>query len=160
MCRALNEQAIAENQKLPRAISWIHLAYLGAGRLEEGQRLVDAALASNPNDGAARRGRALLLALQGKHPEAQLWLDPVLPDARLNRTWHHGAYLRACVSGLAGDGVATVRWLDETVQSGMPIYPAFARDHCFDPVRRDARFIAFMAKLKPVWEEYERKMRF
>jgi TolB-like protein len=156
---ALNEQAIIENAKLPRSIPWIYFAYLGAGRLDDGRRLVDAALASNPNDGAGRTGRALALAYQGKHAEAQSWLEPVAPNARLNRRWHHGAYIRACISGLAGDGSATVHWLEETVEGGMPIYPAFARDHCFDPVRRDMRFSAFMAKLKPIWDEYERKMR-
>jgi hypothetical protein len=41
----------------------------------------------------------------------------------------------------------------------MPNYPAFARDRCFDPIRRDARFEQFMTKLKPVWDDYERKMR-
>ena len=46
-----------------------------------------------------------------------------------------------------------------SVAAGMPIYPAFARDRCFDPIRRDMRFEQLMARLKPVWDDYERKMR-
>jgi hypothetical protein len=41
----------------------------------------------------------------------------------------------------------------------MPIYPAFERDACFDSIRRTAPFVRFMAELKPVWEEYQRRMR-
>jgi hypothetical protein len=66
----------------------------------------------------------------------------------------------ACIFALAGDAATAVKWLDDTVVTGMPIYPAFARDRCFDPIRGDARFEQFMARLKPVWEDYERKMRF
>jgi len=157
---ALYDEAIAENQKLVRPIAWAFYFYVGAGRFDEGQRLIDAALAQNPKDGLAKGGRALLLAHQGKHAEAQQWLDPITDDFRMDRRFHHAAYQRACISALAGEVPNAVKWLDDTVATGMPIYPAFARDRCFDPIRRDARFEQFMAKLKPVWEEYDRKMRF
>jgi hypothetical protein len=107
----------------------------------------------------ASSSRALLLAYQGRHAEAQKYIVPAAADRFMSRTWHHGAYQRACISGLAGDATAAVKWLEETVTGGMPIYPAFARDRCFDPIRRDARFEQFMTKLKPVWDDYERKMR-
>ncbi len=42
----------------------------------------------------------------------------------------------------------------------MPNYPTFARDKCFDRIRSSAPFTQFMARLKPVWEGYERKMRY
>jgi hypothetical protein len=58
-----------------------------------------------------------------------------------------------------GDATSAVQWLDETVKNGMPIYPAFFRDHCFDKVRKAPEFVQFMAQLKPVWEQYERQMR-
>jgi eukaryotic-like serine/threonine-protein kinase len=157
---ALYDQAIAENQKLVRPIAWTYYFYVGAGRLEEGQRLIDAALARDPKDGLAKGARALLLAFQGKHAEAQQWLDPIADDFRMDRRFHHAAYQRACISSLAGDAQNALKWLDDTVKAGMPIYPAFARDRCFDPIRRDARFEQFMAKLKPVWDDYDRKMRF
>jgi TolB-like protein len=152
------DDAIAENQRLVRPIAWAYLFYIGAGRLDEGQRLIDAALARNPKDPLASSTRAIVLAYQGRHAEAQKYLIPPAPDRLLARTWHHASYQRACIHGLAGDASTTVQWLEETVTAGMPIYPAFARDRCFDPVRSDARFEQFMAKLKPVWDDYERKM--
>jgi eukaryotic-like serine/threonine-protein kinase len=156
---ALYDEAIAENQKLVRPIAWADFFYVGAGRLDEAQRLIDAALARDPKDGRALGSRALILASQGRHAEAQKYLVPPPPNRLLNRTWHHGSYQRACISSLAGDASTSVTWLEETVAAGMPNYPAFARDRCFDPIRRDARFEQFMAKLKPVWDDYERKMR-
>jgi TolB-like protein/Tfp pilus assembly protein PilF len=156
---ALYDEAIAENQKLVRPIAWAYAFYLGAGRLDEGQRLIEAALARNSKDPLATSSRALLLAHQGRHAEAEKYLVPPAADRLLNRTWHHGAHQRACISGLAGDAAAAVKWLEETVTGGMPIYPAFARDRCFNPIRRDARFEQFMTRLKPVWDDYERKMR-
>ena len=157
---ALYDEAIAENQKLVRPIAWAYFYYVGARRFDEGQRLIDAALAQNPKDGLAKGARALLLAYQGKHAQAQQWLDPIADDFRMDRRFHHAAYLRACISALAGDAATAVKSLEDTVVTGMPIYPAFARDRCFDPIRRDPRFEQFMAKVKPVWEEYDRKMRF
>jgi tetratricopeptide (TPR) repeat protein len=153
------DRAIAENDKLVRPIAWSYFFYLGAGRLDETQRLVDAALARNPKDGLALSARTALLAYRRQHAEARKNLAPPPPDRLMNRTWHHASYQRACLSGLAGDAAVAVTWLEETVTAGMPIYPAFARDRCFDPIRRDARFEQFMAKLKPVWDDYERRMR-
>ena len=77
----------------------------------------------------------------------------------MSRTYHHATYLKACVSGLTGDAASAVRWLDATVKNGMPIYPAFSRDKCFDKVRSAPQFVQFMTQLKPVWERYERQMR-
>ena len=153
------DDAIAENQKLVRPIAWAYFFYAGAGRVVEAQRLVDAALARNPNDGVASSTKALILAYQGRHAEARKYLAPVPADRLMNRTWHHGSYQRACIFGLAGDAPTSVKWLEETVAAGMPIYPAFERDRCFDPIRSDPRFEQFMTKLKPVWDDYERRMR-
>ena len=114
---------------------------------------------NNPKDPLASSSRALLLAYHGRHTEAQRYIAPAAADRLMSRTWHHAAYQRACISALGGDASQSVKWLEETVTAGMPIYPAFARDRCFDPIRRDARFEQFMTKLKPVWDDYERRMR-
>jgi hypothetical protein len=93
-------------------------------------------------------------SLESAHPRKQ-----VTTAARKNLTYHHAAYLRGCISALGGDAVTAVRWLQETVDTGMPIYPAFVRDKCFEPIRQTPQFSKFLADLKPVWEDYERRMR-
>jgi uncharacterized protein YozE (UPF0346 family) len=39
------------------------------------------------------------------------------------------------------------------------VYPAFVRDRCFDRIRQSAQFTRFLADFKPIWEEYERRLR-
>jgi non-specific serine/threonine protein kinase len=154
---ALYDEAIKANEALPRSVAWAYSYYLGAGRLDEARRLIEAASASNPASLAGPR--AMLLAREGRHAEARGLLPSVPPDAALSRTFHHGAYSRACIYALGGDAETSADWLKRTVKAGMPNYPAFARDTCFDRIRSSGAFTRFMWELKPVWDDYERKMR-
>jgi serine/threonine-protein kinase len=155
---ALYEEAIAEDQKLERPVAGNYVYYLGPGRTDEARRMIDQALTRNPDSRRARDVRGWLLAVEGKYPEARAQLLDV-DSLRMNRVFHHVTYTRACIFSLMGDATSAVQWLDETVKNGMPIYPAFFRDHCFDKVRKAPEFVQFMAQLKPVWEQYERQMR-
>jgi adenylate cyclase len=152
------DDAIRENKALPQPVDWSYMYYVGAGRLDEGRRMIDEALARNPENGFALLGRALLLAKEGRHAEARRLLEPPGPNAAMARTYHHRTYQLACIDALAGNAEASVHWLNETATHGLPVYPAFARDSCFDPIRRSAPFTRFMDALKPVWEEYARRM--
>jgi len=154
---ALYEEAIAADQKLERPVPWNYFYYLGAGRTEEARRMVDQVLARNPNDLFVPAARYWLLALEGKYAEARAVLT--FPDNEMSRSVHHGTYMKACIAALTGDSTSAVRFLEATAKNGMPNYPAFSRDKCFDKVRSAPEFTAFMAKLKPVWEGYERAMR-
>jgi TolB-like protein/tRNA A-37 threonylcarbamoyl transferase component Bud32 len=156
---ALYDEAIKIDEALPHGVAWDYAYYVGAGRLETARRMIDSILAREPEDGFARTLLAVLLAKEGKFAEAKASLPTVPPEAANALPYHHGTYQRACVYALTGDADEAVRWLNETVKYGMPVYPAFARDTCFDPIRRSAPFQQFMAALKPVWEDYERKMK-
>ena len=156
---ALYEDAIAANQKLRTGVPWIFLSYLGAGRLGDAKRLIDDALARNPNDRVAHTARLMQLAFEGKFAEAEARLPPVMPANRMARNFHHAAYARACIYALGGKAETAVEWLQETVKAGMPVYPAFERDRCFARIRQTPQFIRFMAELKPVWEGYGHAMR-
>ena len=156
---AMYEEAIAANRELTRPVAWSHLYYVGAGRRDEARRLIDEALARNPNDLSATGARALLLAWEGRHAEAQSLLPNLSPAARRQQTYHHATYLRSCVSALGGDADGAIRWLQETVNTGLRVYPAFVRDRCFDRIRQTTQFTRFMADFKPIWDEYERRLR-
>jgi TolB-like protein/tRNA A-37 threonylcarbamoyl transferase component Bud32/Flp pilus assembly protein TadD len=152
------EEAIARNASLPTPIAWAHSFYLGAGRVADAGRMMEATVARDPT-AVHDASRALLLAWQGRHAEARALWTPAAQQSRMSRTYHHRTYAWACVNGLAGDAAATVRDLEETVRNGMPIYPAFERDRCFDPVRQAPEFVRFMADMKPVWDGYVRAAR-
>ena len=154
------EEAIDEHKTIDANVPWVYFYYLGAGRLEDAGRLIDVALERDSGDVRALSGQTLLLALQGNHAEAQrrAGRPPFSDDRRMQRLMHHATYLRACVFALGGNADIAVQWMDETVKTGMPIYPAFERDRCFEKIRGDQRFVQFMAELKPKWEEYARRM--
>ena len=156
---AMYQEAIDANRVLTRPVAWSYFYYVGAGRREDARRLIDEALARDPDDRTAMAGRALLLAWEGRYAEAKALLPDLPPASRKGQTYHHATYLRACASALSGDADAAVRWLQETVDTGLRVYPAFVRDPCFDRIRQTVPFTRFMADVKPTWEEYQRRLR-
>ncbi|HMC77930.1 MAG TPA: protein kinase [Vicinamibacterales bacterium] len=155
---AMYEEAIAANLELTRPVAWSYFYYAGANRRDDARRMIDEALARKPDDRSAMSARALVLAWEGRHAEAKALLPELPAAARRGQTYHHAAYLRACVAALGGDADGAVRWLQETVDTGLRIYPAFVRDRCFDPIRQKPPFTRFMAGFKPIWEEYQRRL--
>jgi eukaryotic-like serine/threonine-protein kinase len=153
------EDAVAESERLSGPSAFAYAAYIGAGRLADARRRIGEALARDSNDATALGQFPLLLAWEGKHAEAQAKLTSFSEARRMNRNFHHATYARACVYALGAEPDRAVEWLRATVQAGMPNYPAFARDRCFDPVRKSAAFVQFLAELEPVWKNYEATMR-
>jgi len=48
-----------------------------------------------------------------------------------------------------------VKWLENAAEDGLPCYPLFENDANLSSLRKDQRFITFMAKLKQQWERYQ-----
>jgi eukaryotic-like serine/threonine-protein kinase len=155
------DEAIEEHRRMGADVPWAFFYYLGADRVDESRRLIEVAADRNPANPTLTAARAMLLALEGKHADAQAQAQrPPLPAAaRLNRTMHHAAYFQACLWARGANAEVAVDWMKETVTTGMPVYPAFERDRCFESIRRSPQYIQFMASLKPVWDGYERAMR-
>jgi serine/threonine-protein kinase len=151
-----HDEAIQELRRIGADVSWSYLYYVAAGRYEEANRLIDVALDRNPKNATALNARRAIEARLGHAPAVR---PPVPPELRMNRTIHHAAYGNACNWAVGGNSALAVQWMRETVALGMPVYPAFSRDRCFDPVRQSPEFLAFMAELKPIWDTYERTMR-
>ncbi len=99
----------------------------------------------------------LLLALQGKHQEAEAAVPSILKKERRYRGYHHGTYNIARIYALGGKSEEALKWLRVTVKEGFPCYPLFARDSFLDPIRNDPAFIQFMAEMKTRWEGYQRE---
>jgi len=134
--------------------------YLEKRMLKEAAPLIEEAYAKNPDgpDGPEPlRDKALLLALQGKHREAQAAVPRIMERVRRNKSYHHYTYNNARVYALGGKGEEAVRWLRATVKEGFPCYTLFARDPFLDPIRKDPAFIQFMDEMKTRWEGYRRE---
>ena len=130
--------------------------YLEKRMLEEAAPLIEQEYVKAPDEPEPRRDKALLLALQGKHREAQAAVPRILERVRRDKAYHHFTYDVARIYALDGKSVEAVRWLGITVAEGFPCYTLFARDPFLDPIRKDPAFIRFMAELKYRWEGYRR----
>ena len=46
-----------------------------------------------------------------------------------------------------------MKWLRETVATGLAIYPAFERDRFLDRIRQAPEFMQFMAEMKQLYDK-------
>jgi TolB-like protein len=111
----------------------------------------------DPNRPWLRGSRALLLALQGQHREAEALGLATLEKVRRIRGYHHQTYNLARIYALEGKSEEALKWLRVTVTEGFPSYPLLARDSFLDPLRKDPAFVQFLAEMKARWEGYQRE---
>jgi serine/threonine-protein kinase len=139
--------------------SYIRKSYLWKGMFSEARREADELLAQNPRDPFALSAKALILALQGDPNAARKAIPIMDEDSRNSRAYHHSTYNIACLYAVLGDAANAIKWLKETVDTGMPDYTLFSRDPHLDKIRKAPAFIQFMAELKPRFEKYQQEFR-
>jgi DNA-binding winged helix-turn-helix (wHTH) protein/TolB-like protein len=130
-------------------------ALIDQKRLEEAEPMISRNLALNPDGPHEIGAHALSLALRGKFAEAEALIPPTL-KLRKNPSYHHAAHNFAAIYALQGNTHLALKWLRETVETGMPSYLLFLRDPNFNPIRKDPSFIRFMDELRMRWEGYKR----
>jgi hypothetical protein len=111
----------------------------------------------NPDDPRMRRDKVVLLALQGKHRDAQDAIPWMMEKVRRDKAYHHYTYNAGRIYALGGKSEEALKWLRITANEGFPCYPLFERDSFLDPIRKDPAFIQFMAEMKTRWEGYRRE---
>ena len=131
--------------------------YLDMRMLKEAAPLVKQNYERYPFDASAQKGRALLLALQGKHQEAQAAVPSIVEKAQKSKSYHHLTYDIARIYALGGNSEKAMEWLRVTVKEGFPCYTLFLRDSFLDRIRQSPAFIQFMAEMKQRWEGYQRE---
>jgi hypothetical protein len=147
------DEWLALNERLFNRGPDIHY-YLQKRMLKEAEPLIEEEYVKNPDEPGPRRNRALLLALQGKHSEAQSAVPRIMEKVRRDKAYHHFTYDIARIYALNGKGQEALKWLRITVKEGFPCYTLFARDSFLDPIRKDPAFIQFMTEMKTQWEGY------
>jgi TolB-like protein/Flp pilus assembly protein TadD len=131
--------------------------YLEKRMVKEAEPLLEQENRQNLGAAGALKNRALLLALQGKHREAEAAVPAILEKALRNRGYHHLAYDIARIYALGGKSEEALKWLRETVKEGFSSYPLLARDPFLDRIRKDPAFMQFLAEMKTRWEGYQRE---
>ncbi len=99
--------------------------------------------------------KAMLLAKAGKEREAEETIRHAVEIGKGFGHFHHTTYNIASAYALLNKPDQALKWLQLTVDDGFPCYPLFENDANLSSLRKDQRFIAFMAKLKQQWEHYQ-----
>ena len=130
------------------------------GRDREATELIGRFLRDFPKDegGVGHSVRAMMLAKAGRRREAQAAIDTTLALGRNFGHFHHSAYNIATAYAMLGDREQAIHWLQDAADNGFPCYPLFAKDSQLDALRRDPRFIAFLARQREDWEERQRTL--
>jgi tetratricopeptide (TPR) repeat protein len=162
MCRGKYEEAFQIFNSTPLEKSPSLLAFYTStalfrlGRNQEASTVIEQFLKSYPNDegGLVTSVKAMMLAKAGKEREAEDAIQRAIEIGRGYAHFHHTSYSIASAYALMNRPDPALKWLQVTADEGFPCYPLFEGDANLDNLRKDPRFIAFMANLKQQWEHY------
>jgi serine/threonine protein kinase/Tfp pilus assembly protein PilF len=160
--RGRYEEALAIFKTVPRDenTAIVHRATADAlfhlGRTQEASELVEDYLKTYPKDegGNVTSVKAMLLANAGKEAEAEEMIQRAIEIGKNFQHFHHTTYNIASAYALMNKPEQALYWLQFTADDGFPCYPLFENDANLNSLRKDERFIAFMAKQKQQWKRY------
>ena len=162
MCRAKYEEAFQIFNSTPLEQNPSLLAFYTSnalfrlGRNEEASAIIEQFFKDYPKDegGLVTSVKAMMLAKAGKNREAEATIQHAIEIGRGYAHFHHTSYNIASAYALMNQPEPAMKWLQVTADEGFPCYPLFEGDANLDNLRKDPRFIAFMAKQKQQWEHY------
>jgi len=162
MCRGKYEEAFeifnsTPLEKSPSLLaSYTSTALFRLGRNEEASAIIEQFFKDYPKDegGLVTSVKAMMLAKAGKQREAEATIQHALEIGRGYAHFHHTSYNIASAYALMHQPEPAMRWLQVTAEEGFPCYPLFEGDANLDSLRKDSRFISFMAKQKQQWQHY------
>jgi serine/threonine protein kinase len=162
MCRGKYEEALQIFNSTPLEKSPSLLAFYTStalfrlGRNDEASAVIEQFLKSYPNDegGLVTSVKAMMLAKAGKQREAEDAIQRAIEIGRGYAHFHHTSYSIASAYSLMNRPEEALKWLEVTADEGFPCYPLFEGDTNLDNLKKDSRFISFMAKQKQQWEHY------
>jgi serine/threonine protein kinase/tetratricopeptide (TPR) repeat protein len=162
MCRAKYEEAFQIFNSTPLDKNPSLLTFYTAnalfrlGREEEAMGMIEHFLKDHPNDegGAVTSVKAMILAKAGKNSEAEAAIQRAIEIGRGYAHFHHTSYNIASAYALMNQPEPAMKWLQVTADEGFPCYPLFEGDANLVNLRKDPRFVAFLANQKQQGERY------
>jgi eukaryotic-like serine/threonine-protein kinase len=137
-------------------------ALFNLGRREEAAATIEQFMKGYPEDnrGLFTAVQAVLAAAAGRERLAEERIKSAVERGKGFGHFHHTAYYIACAYALMGKPERAVAWLEAAAEDGFPCHPLFERDANLDNLRRDARFHAFMERLRQRSEYYRAEVDF
>jgi serine/threonine protein kinase len=162
MCRGKYEEAFQIFNSTPLEqspsllASYTSTALFRLGRNQEASVIIEQFFKDYPKDegGLVTSVKAMMLAKDGKQREAEDTMQHAIEIGRGYAHFHHTSYNMASAYALMNQPEPAMKWLQVTADEGFPCYPLFEGDANLNNLRKDARFIAFMAKIKQQWEHF------
>lgn len=135
-------------------IAW---SLFNLGRKEEASAMLEQLLRDNREDngGVFTSVQAVLAASAGQERVAEEKIKSAIERGKGFGHFHHTAYHIACAYALMNKPEQAVKWLEVAADDGFPCYPLFENDPNLNNLRRDNRFVTFLAKQKQQWEYYK-----
>jgi serine/threonine protein kinase/Tfp pilus assembly protein PilF len=162
MCRAkyaeafqiFNSTPLEQNPEL--LAFYTSNALFRLGRDEEASALIERYFKDHSTDkgGMVTSVKAVMLAKAGKNSEAEATIQHAIEIGRGYAHFHHTYYNIASAYALMKEPEQAVKWLQVTADEGFPNYPLFEGDAQLDNLKKDPRFMAFMAQQKQQWEHF------
>ncbi|HLL74716.1 MAG TPA: protein kinase [Pyrinomonadaceae bacterium] len=158
-----NEQALTALRNVPNEVNpalvghQIVWALFNLGRREEAAATLEQFLRDYPEDnrGLFTSLEAVLAASAGQERAAEDKIRAAVERGQGFGHFHHTAYYIASAYALMNKPEPALKWLETAAEDGFPCYPLFESDPSLNSLRRDARFVAFLAKLRQRWEYYK-----
>jgi eukaryotic-like serine/threonine-protein kinase len=162
MCRGKYEEAFqifntTPLEKSPSLLAfYTSTALFRLGRNQDASDVIEQFLKSYPNDegGLVTSVKAMMLAKAGKDREAEDTIQRAIEIGRGYAHFHHTSYSIASAYALMKRPEDAMKWLEVTADEGFPCYPLFEGDTNLDSLRKDPRFVSFLAKQKAQWEHF------
>jgi TolB-like protein/DNA-binding winged helix-turn-helix (wHTH) protein/tetratricopeptide (TPR) repeat protein len=126
-------------------------------RTAEAAAVVDQSLKDVPQDegGLLTSMQAILAAMAGDERRAEERITRAVELGKGFVDFHHTAYAIGSAYALMNKPEPALKWLQAAADDGLPCYPLFERDSSLDHLRKDQRFVEFIATLKKRWEYYK-----
>ena len=127
------------------------------GRKGEAAARVNEFLVKYPQDvgGMLTSMNALFAAAAGDQRLAEERIRTAIKIGEGYAHFHHTAYIIASAYALMDKTEPSMKYLRRAAEDGFPCYPLYDRDPDFNNLRKDPRFVQFMADQKEQWEYYK-----
>jgi tetratricopeptide (TPR) repeat protein len=131
-------------------------ALFNLGRTDEALAKIEQLESVNEDKGGTFAAmKAVIAASRGNSTEAEKLIEQAVEKGKGYGHFHHTAYTIACAYALMNKPTEAIHFLEQAAETGFPCYPQFERDKNLNNLRKDPRFVTFLANQKQQWEHYK-----
>jgi hypothetical protein len=134
--------------------SGIANALFFAGRTDEARARIEDAKAKYKDEGGILASmQAVFFAIADDKTRAQEKIDEAIKIGEGYGHFHHTTHMIASAYALMDEPELAMKWLNYTAENGYPNLTWFERDPNLNKLRKDPRFVEFLEKLRPRFEQ-------